>query len=393
MDFWETIKNKHVLILEGYARQCLPFMREFKKLEMEVSILCHTKLDCGYASRLPDHKILGICNSEMYEESEKYIVNLIKNGKYDLVLPLVDFSASILSRNKKELSKYAIIYVNDQEVFEKAQDKLHVMNVCMNNGIHCPKTLNKVDNIFEVINSKIEFPIIIKPRIGCGAKGFYKILNKAQLETIVEENKINLKDYVVQECLPIESELVSENIFIDKEGNIKSSFTYRCYRFYPLSGGTGTFNMTIDRKDIHEECAKLVRLMGLRGAIGIDLMIDPRDGKAKILEINPRILACSKIGFVAGVNQARQIIEDVFGNPVTSMLNYKSDVAVRMSQTDFLWFIKSPERFKAKPSWFKIRGVKDQTFSFDDPLPWFAFLIRGMRSLKKKKINKEKKSG
>ena len=382
MDWKDTAKGKHILILEGYARQCLPFMREFKKLGMEVSLLCHTKLDCGYASRLPDHKILGMCNPDEYDKSEKYIVKLIKTGRFDMVLPLVDFSASILAKHKEELSKYAIICVSDKEVFEKSQDKLQVMEICIKNGIPCPKTLVGISSIKEIVESNIQFPIVIKPRRGCGAKGFHKILNSNELEKVVSENNINLIDMVVQECLPIDSALISDNIFIDKEGKIKSSFLYRCHRFYPLTGGTGTFNMTFDRADVHKECANLVKIMGLRGCVGVDLMIDPRDNTAKVIEINPRILACSKIGFVAGVNQAYQLIEDVYGDSVTSIMKYKSGVGVRMSQIDILWFLKSSERFKANPSWFKIRGVKDQTFSFDDPLPWFAFLLRGFVNLK-----------
>ena len=382
MDWKDAAKGKHILILEGYARQCLPFMREFKKLGMKVSLLCNTKLDCGYASRLPDYKILGICDPEEYEKSEEYIVKLVKTGKFDLVLPLVDFSASILAKHKEELSKHAIICVSDKEAFEKSQDKLQVMKVCMQNNVPCPKTLTGVSNVDEVLKSEMQFPIVIKPRKGCGAKGFHKIMNEEDFKKIVSENQIELVDMVVQECLPIESALISDNIFIDKKGNIKSAFLYRCYRFYPLTGGTGTFNMTFDRKDIHEECARLVKMMGLRGCVGVDLMIDPRDNVAKVIEINPRILACSKIGFVAGVNQAYQIIQDTYSDSVTSMMKYKSGVGVRMSQIDILWFLKSPERFKAKPSWFKLKNIKDQTFSIDDPLPWFAFLIRGFVNLK-----------
>ena len=377
MDWKAAARGKHILMLEGYARQSLPFMREFKKLGMEVSLLCHTKMDCGYASRLPDHKILGICEPEEYEKSEKYIIKLVKTGKFDLVLPLVDFSASILAKHKKELTEYAEILVSDRSVFDKAQDKLQVMKTCMENDISCPMTLNGISNIAEIIESGIQFPIVIKPRRGCGAKGFHKIWDK-----VVGGNDICLSEMVIQECLPIESALISDNIYIDKNGEIKSSFLYRCHRFYPLAGGTGTFNLTFDRKDVHEECARLVKLMGLRGCVGVDLMIDPRDNKAKVIEINPRILACSKIGFVAGVNQAQQIIQDVYGDVVTPMINYKTNVGVRMSQIDVLWFLKSPDRFKAKPSWFKIRGVKDQMFSIDDPLPWFAFLFRGVIKLK-----------
>lgn len=383
MKWREAVKGKHILILEGYARQCLPFMREFKKMGMEVSLLCHTRLDCGYASRLPDHKILGICNPDEYKKSEDYIVSLIKTGKFDLVLPLVDFSASILAKHKEELSRYAVICVSDKEVFEMSQDKLRVMQICMEHNIPCPITLINIACVEDVLKSGIKFPIIIKPRRSCGAKGFHKIFTESELRTIVEKENIDIAEMVIQECLPVGSALISDNIYIDKNGDIKSSFLYKCYRFYPLTGGTGTFNMTFDSKDVHDECAKLVKLMGLRGCVGVDLMIDLRDNKAKVLEINPRILACSKIGFDAGVNQAAQIIQDVYGDAVLPMLKYKTGIGVRMSQIDVLWFLKSPERFKAKPSWFKIRGVEDQTFSLDDPLPWLAFLIRGFVNLKK----------
>lgn len=388
MDWKATAKGKHILILEGYARQCLPFMREFKKLGMEVSLLCNTKMDCGYASRLPDHKILGICDPEQYEKSEKYIVKLIKTGKFNLVLPLVDFSASILAKHKRELSEHAVIIVSDGAVFDKSQDKAQVMKVCMENEIPCPMTLDSISSIDEIEESGIQFPIVIKPRRGCGAEGFHKISDKDELIKVVKENEINLSAMVVQECLPIESALISDNIYVDKKGKIKSSFLYRCHRFYPLTGGTGTFNMTFDREDVHEESIKLVKLMGLRGCVGVDLMIDPRDNKAKVIEINPRILACAKIGFIAGVNQAQQIIQDVYSDDVVSMMKYKIGVGVRMSQIDVLWFLKSPERFKAKPSWFKIKGIKDQTFSLDDPLPWLAFLLRGFVNLKREEEKK-----
>jgi hypothetical protein len=46
MDF----KGKRVLILEGYAKQCLPYLREFKKFGCETTLLCSSKLDCGYSS-------------------------------------------------------------------------------------------------------------------------------------------------------------------------------------------------------------------------------------------------------------------------------------------------------------------------------------------------------
>lgn len=371
-------KGKHILILEGYARQCLPYMRAFKKLGLEVTIFCHSKMNCGYVSRFPDHRVLGICKNTRYEETERSIVSEIKSGKYDIVLPLVDFSAEILAHNKKELSKYAIICTNDEAVFIRSQDKLEVMRVCMENGLPCPQTLFDVSSVEDVVNSGIKFPIVIKPRVGFGARGFNRFYSEQELRNYVTEHQINLHEMVVQECLPEDCLNASDNIFVDRDGAVQSAFTYASYRYYPLKGGTGTLNGTISRKDIHETSRRLAELIGIKGCNGIDYMIDPRDGRAKVIEINPRVLACSKIGFVAGVNQAQQILEDAFHLPVTPMFEYKNDVRVRMSQIDTLWFLKSPNRFNAKPSWFSHKNTVDQTFSWDDPLPWFAFLFSGL---------------
>lgn len=379
MDF----KGKRVLILEGYARQCLPYLRAFKEQGCETTILCDTKLDCGWVSRLPDHKILGICNPDRFDESERYIVDLVKTGDYDMVFPLVDFSARILAKNKAKLSQYAKIAVNDQTVFERIQDKLEVMKTCMDNNIPCPKTLVGIETVEDVFASDLELPFIIKPRHGCGARGFFKFETREEFIKCLETHDIILKDMVVQECLPIDSLVMSDNIFVDDNYEVKSSFLYGCYRVFPIKGGTGTFNISFDRADIHSQCAKLVKKMGLRGCVGVDLMIDSRDKVAKVIEINPRVLACSKIGFMCGVNQALQTLQLEFGEEVMPYMKYKSDMRLRMSQTDILWFLKSPERFKAKPSFFSIKNTKDQMFTWDDPLPWFAFLVKGMKRYSK----------
>ncbi len=371
-------QGKHILILEGYARQCLPYMRAFKKLGLEVTIYCHSKMNCGFVSRFPDHRVLGTCKNTKYKETEKNVIKLVKSGKYDIVLPLVDFSAEILAHHKKELSKYAIILTNDEDVFMRSQDKLEVMRVCMENGLPCPVTLFDLNSVEDVIGSGIRFPIVIKPRIGFGARGFNKFYSEQEFREYVTARGIDLKEMVIQECLPDNCLNASDNVFIDRNGVMKSAFTYASYRYYPLKGGTGTLNGTIDRSDVHATSKKLAELMGIKGCNGIDYMIDPRDGKAKVIEINPRVLACSKIGFVAGVNQALQVLEDAFHLPVTPMFKYKTDIRVRMSQIDFLWLLKSPDRFKSKPSWFSCKHTVDQTFSWDDPLPWFAFLFGGL---------------
>lgn len=389
MDLKSIVKGKHVLVLEGYCKQVLPFLRGFKEQGCEVSVLCGSRLDCGYASRLPDHKILGVCDLHKPEESEKYIIDLIKTRKYDLVFPPFEFSARILAHNKEELSKYAIICVNDKVIFDRANDKNEVMRVCMENDLPCPKTLFDVASPEDVDKGELDYPIIIKPRSMYGARGFHVFNNNTELRDYVVANRVDLKEFVIQECIPLNSEVIAGNVYVDRDGDIKSSFIYDSIHLYPETGGTSTMNVLIDRKDIHETCAALVKKMNLRGIIGVDLMIDKRDNVAKVIEINPRASHAITIGFLSGFNLCQQILEDVYGYPVTLFDNSDTSLCLRIGQTDLLWFLKSKNRFKKSPRRLGYKRVKEQMFFWDDPLPWFAFLFQGIKDFRNKM--KEKK--
>ena len=381
-------KGKHVLITEGYCKQSLPFIRGFKKLGCIVSVLCGSKLDCAYASRLPDHKIIGTCDPKRPEESEEFIVNLVKTGEYDLVYPIFDFSARILSHHKEELAKYAIIYANDREIFDAANDKNEVMRVCMSNGIPCPVTIFGANTLEDVEKSGISFPVIIKPRCMYGARGFHKFSTFEEMSEYVSEKGLNLSEFVIQEYIPDGSRLIGANVFIDRFGEIKSSYLYVCEHVYPEIGGTSTLNAILVRDEIKEYCNRLVKLMNLHGEVGVDLMLDGRDNIGKVIEINVRPVHGVSVGFFFGIDNAQQVFEDAFGLPVTNMEITRTDTAVRILQTDVLWFFSSPDRFKRSPRKLGYKHVKEQMFFWDDPLPWFAFLFDGVKNYRKKMLEK-----
>lgn len=376
-------QNQHILILEGYCKQCLPFIRGFKELGCEVSVLCGSRWDCGYSSKLPDHKILGVCDLYRPDESENYIVNLIKNGEYDVVLPMFDMSARILSKHYGELKEFASICVMTYDRYIISSDKLEVMQICERYGIPHPITVlkNKYANLKE---EGLRFPVIIKPRNLYGARGFRVFQNEKQLNNFFESRKIQSVDYVIQEQILPGSALVTCVMYIDRYGNVKSCYVYQSEHFYPIEGGTSTLNGIIERPDIIENCKRLVQSLKLRGLVGVDLMIDIRDNIGKVIEINARCVHGITLGFISGVNHAQQILEDVNGQKVTEMNPIRKDLCCRILQTDVLWWLKSPERFQRTPKKLGYRYVKEQMFYWDDPLPWFTFLLGGIKDYRKK---------
>lgn len=382
-------QGKHILIIDGRARQSLPLMRAFKKLGCTVSALCSSKLDVAYASRYADHKILGVFNHEMPEEVANQIREILKSGEYDLLVPTADFFATILSTHKEEFSKFTKVASNDLETFLIASDKIATMKVCMENDIPCPKTVLGANSIEDVLSNGLEFPIAVKPRVGYGAIGFKKIDDAESLNALFngEENKVS--EYVFQEFIPQTDIQYECAMFVDNNNEVKTSLVFSKNRWFPVNGGSSTFNMTVERADIVESCTKLLKTINWRGPADIDLIVDPRDNVAKIMEINPRTSGSVKICFDAGVDQARQMLELAFEDEVTEYKTYEIGRRLRCSQTDLLWFIKSPNRFKAKPSWFSVYKTRDQIFTWSDPMPYFAFSLSGLMKYKSEMKKRE----
>jgi hypothetical protein len=65
------------------------------------------------------------------------------------------------------------------------------------------------------------------------------------------------------------------------------------------------------------------------------------------------------------------------GLPVEPQLTYRKGLYLRYFLSDCVWFLRSPDRFKARPSffWFFGRNLKYEIFSWADPAPTLAFFL------------------
>ena len=375
-----------VLLLEGFARQVMPMMEYLHKNGCHITTYNKSRLDMGYASHYPDKKLLKYWNRDDEEESYKALLEVLKENHYDVLIPLTDFSATMLSKHKMELKQYTNPAVNDWEVFKMAGDKLNTMMACQRNEIPCPKTIDDAKTADEVIASGIDFPFIIKPRVGYGSIGFHVINNEDELRNIYDECIQRFGGMVVQEYIPQTGIQYKCEVFIDSNGNVKAAHVFDKTRWYPIDGGSTCCSTAVKRPDIVDNCVKLLSAIGWKGYGDVDLIEDPRDGVCKVMEINPRITASVKVCFKSGVDFARQIVEFETGKEVTDFREYKAGNTLRYMHTDLLWFFESKNRFKTKPSWFSWKKTCDQIWSIKDPWPWFTYTIQGFC-----KFGKEKK--
>lgn len=377
-----------ILLLEGNARQILPMAKNLRRLGHYIVTLNSSCFDFGYVSRYPNKKYLKNYNVDDEEGTLNIIKDIIINEKIDLIIPMNDDIAILLSKYKHEFTELCEVAVNDWDIFNIASDKLQTMNVCMQNNIPCPITALDKDS-YIANKESFKYPVVIKPRTGCGAVGFHVAENEADLMNYLELSESKYGPCLVQEYIPQTDLQYKAELYIDKKGDVKSAIVFAKVRWYPIDGGSSTLNVTVSRADIVESCSKLLKKIGWRGYADIDLIQDPRDGKAKVIEINPRITGSVKICFKAGVDFASQIVDDYLGEEIPTMFNYKEGVYLRYIQKDFLWFIKSKNRFACNPSWFNFRKSSDQIFDINDPLP---FIVSSVDAIPKLIKDKRKRS-
>ena len=372
------LRGTRVLLLEGFARQNMALMPALKALGCHLTTYNNSRLDVGYASRWPDVKLLKHWDRENPESSLKALLEVLKAGHYDVVIPMTDFSATLLSDHIDEIRPLAWPAVNEPQVFQRAADKQETMRACEAAGVPCPHTLYDMSDADSILAAGMPFPFIIKPRRGYGSIGFHIIRDEAQLREVFPQAVSRFGPMVVQDYIPQTGTQYKCEVFLDADGAAKSAVVFDKTRWYPVDGGSTCCSCSVHRPDIASDAVRLLKSIGWVGYGDVDLIEDPRDGKVKVMEINPRITASVKVCFAAGVDFARQIVELGTGRPVTDYPDYKAGIRLRYMHTDLLWFIQSPDRFRARPSWFDFRHTTDQIFSMKDPLPWFTYTIQGL---------------
>ncbi len=370
MDFTKL----RVLVMDGGGKQTLAMVRGLKELGCHVTVLCSSKLDTCYVSNKPDEKILNPNLPERNEETLRFLLDLVATGKYDALMPIGELSTNFVTGHEAEFTKYVKLACAPRETYIKAFNKQTTFDQAMESGIPCPYTRHSAQPIEEYLE-KCRFPIIIKPRQGLGSIGFHKFEKKEDFWPYMNERGLDPDDYVVQEFVTFENR-IGTNLFVDQKGNICTSYAVDVLRWFPIDAGAGVLIVTIDAHEVLQYAGKLLQDLGWKGFANVAFMVDKETGEPRLLEINGRIPASVKMAYMCGCNVSRQMLEMTYGEDVIRYPeNDRFGMYIRHLDTDIAWFLKSPNRFRTKPSWFSWKNTQEILYSRDDKRPFFSHLF------------------
>ncbi len=385
----------NILLLDGHTVQVLPMAKALRKKNYNVSVFCEEKLSFGWTSRYINTKILS---PKVMDETEKYLDFLeehLKSNEYDVLIPLFDDTAEIMSKYKQRFEKYVKIAIPDYDIFIQAHDKNLTMDIAKKINIPHPKTICLETNSLEEASIYCGFPSLIKPNIAAGARGIVQVNTQDELKKIYKNHRSEFGASTLQEFIEQSDFQYNCQIFRDQNGIIKASTVQKKYRYFPISGGTISCSETVDVSEIIKHSTKVLDYLNWVGFADFDFIRDPNDKEYKIIEINPRIPSSIRACFNAEVDYAELIIKDILGKN-TDYYKTKPGVIMRSLSLDILWFLYSTnkERFQSKPSWFSFFGTNIcyVDVSMDEPIASFIGFISGVNKYLNPSFRKSKLS-
>lgn len=372
----------NVLLLNGENVQTVCFAKALKKIGCRVSSICSTRLSSGYATRYLDKRFVAPVDIGKVEIFDIFFSNFLSKYPQDLLIPMGDESAVFLSLYKEKIEQQfgCKVMVPTYSIFELANDKRKLMDVCREYKIAHPRTHEvRIDNIDEAIGY-VGLPAVIKPNVGAGAKGIVRVDTIKEVREKVPQILFEFGPSSLQEYVEHPDHYYNVMLYRNIDGKILGQTVIKIRRYFPLKGGSSCYCETVKHKALINECSRLLEILEWHGFADFDVLEDKSTGVLKIIEINPRVPSSLQAAFAAGINFAEIYICDYMDKDIPRY-EYKECQQVRWFGLDMMWFIMSPQRFSFIPSWFKFFGknVSYHDGAWNDPMPMIVGCLAGLK--------------
>ncbi len=249
-----------------------------------------------------------------------FLLEYCLKNQISMVLSLFDIDLPILSKNKSKFVQNGItLVVSDFEFINVCNDKWNTCNFLLKNNILTPATfLNLLDAKSALQESKIGFPLIVKPRWGMGSIGIFQADNMEELE-ILYEKSLNLikSSYLTYEsnqdidnCVLIQKMLIGQeyglDVFNDLAGNYLVSVPKKKLA---MRAGETDIAEVIENKELSDLGKYIGQLTNHIGNIDVDIILS--NNKLYVIELNCRFGGQYPFSHLSGVDFPKAIIRMV----------------------------------------------------------------------------------
>ncbi len=247
------------------------------------------------------------------EEFVPAIARMVEEDRLDLVISTVDVELDALADRREELAP-AVLAAAPADTLRTALDKLVLAERSASTG-RVPRTALAGPDALSV---EWQFPAFAKPRQGAGSRGIRIVPDRAALEALPLD-----EDLIVQDFLP--GEEYSVDVIADAHGGIVAAVPRTRAR---VDSGVAIAGRTVRDAELEETAAAVARAIGLVGVANVQLRRD-RDGRAVLLEVNPRFPGALPLTIAAGVDIPSLVVDLFLGRELPERVAFREVASVR----------------------------------------------------------------
>lgn len=371
------------LLLLGAGTQAFAILKSLH--ETGILLFMITSEKGNYADYSKYIKRVVYTSSKPSDEQYLHVViKLAEDEMINTALPMGDAEASFLSLNSDKLQKVLKFKMPTYENFMKGYDKNKLMSLCREKGYPHPLTIDLSETAYDDASQfdRFPYPGILKPNWTTGGRGMCVINSYEDLVKTYPRIKAEYGECHLQQFIPAGGRQVKLQLYVNEAGELLYSSVMEKVRWYPVKGGSSCCSVSVRKPEMVEICHKILKDIHWVGFADFDTIGNPDTGKLLIMEINPRLPACIGAAIFAGIDWGNIIVADYLGSP-QKQYSFKEGVVLRHLGFDMLWFLKAPNRFRTKPSWFNFFGSKVhyQDFHFWDQKPFWVGTYHNFKKL------------
>ena len=346
-----------VLITDARWRKGLSAARALGRRGIHVWTCDTTRLVAAAVSRYVERHLVLPSPSTAPDAFVDALARLGADHPGLVVVPMEDPTLAAVARARPRLSALRLP-IAALEAVETALDKHAVTTRAAALGLPVPRTVLPAgpDDVAAAARD-LAYPLVVKPRQAWGSQGITYVAEPAALADAYARVHAVFPRPLVQERIPRAGEGLGVSCLLNDAGVLRAAFVHRRLREYPLQGGPSTLREGVVRPDLVEQSARLLGGIGWRGFAMVEWKTDPRDGVARLLEVNPRFVGSLELAVRSGVDFPALLYDVALQGDCPAVERYRVGVQCRwLLPGDLLHFLANPDRWRLQPSFFRFRG-------------------------------------
>lgn len=364
-----------VLVLNAAARHGLVAIRSLGRRGLSVTAGCSTRWTAGGASKYADRRVTYPDPETHPGEFVDAVESELRRGDYEMVLPVNQVTVETVAKYAPRFEAHAAVPLLPYEDLCAGLDKARTVAAAREFDVPHPETLLPHEVDLDAVGSTLGYPAVVKPCRGSGRDGVTVCSTREELEAAYRRTRRERGRTLVQEYVPNGGER-GVYTFYDRDGALSALTVQRRIRSEHPDGGASTYRETVTDPTAVDCADRLLSSLGWEGVAMAEFRVDPRDGRPKLLEVNPRLWGSLALSVYAGVDFPYLLYRLATGRPVERDLGYEVGVQARCLFTDAIQAVQRPDRLRALREFVSPAGkpCRYDIVSLDDPLPTVGHL-------------------